>query len=513
MRGPDSGLSAILDSLRRTLRERLGGFVPAGSIAERTAKSGVWVARMNVSDRVLQLLMVLVVARLLDPRDFGLFGIAVLAVGASKQLTNIGLNAALIQQKSDDVDSYLNTVWFLEIARGAVIAAVLFLAAPSIASFFGEPRTTELLRVVAISPLLVGLKNPGIVYFNKDLQFHKRFVYQVSGSLALFLLAVGYALVYADVWALIIGFVAADVTRLCVSYLVHDYRPRPEFDLSHAKELISYGKWMTGNSILLFLYGQGDDAVIGWLLPASALGFYQLAYRFSNAPATEIASTIAKVTFPLYSKLQDDTEGVREAFFRAMQVTTFVAFPAAFGIAAVAPTFVEAFLGEQWLPVVTTMQLLAAYGLTRTLGKTFGAVWKATGRPDLLTKLPIIRIALLAAFIYPATTRFGIEGTAFLIVATSVFPMMPINVYLVVNSIETTYRRFLYELAYPLIASATMGLAVVFVRDSVVLPSPILEFFLLVGTGIATYAVAVAALDLSFDWGISENVRSIREAL
>jgi PST family polysaccharide transporter/lipopolysaccharide exporter len=513
MRGSDSGPDAILGFLKRVVTKRLGGVVPTGSIAERTAKSGVWMAGMNVSDRVLQLLMVLVVARLLDPRDFGLFGIAVLAVQASKRLTDIGLNAALIQRKAENVDSYLNTVWVLEVGRGAAVTVVLFLAAPFLASFFGEPRATDLLRVVAISPLLQTLRNPGIVYFQKDLRFHRQFAYQVSGSLALFLVAVGYALVYANVWALILGFIAADVTRLLASYLLHDHRPRFEFDLARAKELISYGKWMAGSSILVFLYSQGDDAVIGWLLPASALGFYQLAYRFSNAPATEIASTISRVTFPLYSKLQEDTEGVREAFFKVMQITSFVAFPVAFGIATVAPTFVEAFLGEQWLPIVTTMQLLAIYGLTRALGKTFGPVWKATGRPDLLTKLPVIRIALLVAFIYPATTRYGIEGTAFLIVATSVFPMIPINIYLVVRSIETTYRRFAYELAYPLIASATMGLAVVFVRDSVVLRSPILEFFVLVGTGIATYAIAVAALDLSFDWGISENVRSIREAL
>jgi len=502
----------MVGSLRRLLSDVLRRVVPTGGVAEKAIRGGAWVAAMNVLERGLQILTMIVLARLLEPQEFGLFGIALLTLNAVKQFSNIGLDAALIQRKEENIDSYLNTMWLLEIGRGAVIAAVLFLSASFVASFFGEPRAVGPLRVIALTPLLLGLRNPGIIYFRKDLQFHREFLYRLSGSVTIPLVAIGYALVHASVWALIFGFVAADAVRFLASYLIHGYRPRFEFDISHAKELIDYGKWVTGSSILGFLSTEGDDAVVGWLLAATPLAFYQLAYRFSNAPATEISQTITRVVFPTYSKLQQDTERLRTSFFKTVQVTTLLAFPLAFGIAAVTPTFIEAFLGAKWLPMVTTMQLLAVYGLVRALGKMWGSVWMSTGRPDYVTKFLVVRVALIAIFIYPATTAFGIEGTALVITAISVFPMLPIQMYAVVDSVETTYRRLLRELAYPLAASVAMWTAVVFVRENIAIRSAVAEFALLVGTGVVAYVIAAVLLDVLFGWTVRENIRFIQQS-
>lgn len=501
------------NSLRQLVFAALRRIIPTGSVAEQATKSSIWVAVMNISERGLQVLTMIVLARLLDPSEFGLFGIALLTLSAIQGFTEIGVSAALIQQKEDNVDSYLNTVWILEIARGTTIATALLLAAPFVASFFGEPRATEPLRVIALTPLLLGMRNPGIVYFQKGLQFHKEFVYRLSGSVAIPIVAIGYALITPSVWALIFGFVAADVVRLLASYLTHSYRPRLEFDVSSAKELIDYGIWITGSSVLNFLSTEGDDAVVGWLLSASPLAFYQLAYRFANAPATEISQTIARVAFPMYSKVQEDRKLLQESFFRTLQVTAVVAFPLAFGIAAVTPTFIEAFLGQKWLPMVTTMQILAMYGLLRALGKVYGSVWMAIGRPDYLTKLPLVRIVLMAIFIYPATVTFGIEGAALVVTGISLFPMLPLNIYVIVDSVETTYRRLLRELTYPLVASIAMWAAVWFMRESMPIESMVIEFFVLVGVGAVTYVIAVILLDVVFGWGVIKNAQSIRQSL
>lgn len=508
--GSDS--SSIGSSVKGTVSSVLERLTPGGSLAERTVKSGVWVTLMNVSDRALQLVVLVVLARLLGPEAIGLFGIALLALGTMEKFTDIGLNAALIQRRADNIDEYLNTVWVLEAARGALITAVAFLVAPYVASFFGEPQATDLLRVVALSPLLLGLRNPGIVYFRKDLQFHKQFAYQVSGSVFRVIVAIGYALVFGTVWALVFGYLVADVTRLLVSYLIDDYRPRIDFDLSRAKELIRYGKWITGSSIIIFLYSQGDDAFVGWLLTATALGYYQLAYRISNAPATEVASTITSVTFPLFSKLQADSTELTDGFFKSMNITMFVAFPLTFGIAAVAPTFTRAFLGAEWMPIVTTMQLLVIWGLTRAIGELYGSVWKALDRPDLLTKLPIIRVVLMAIFIYPATSMYGIEGTALVIVGSSVLVMLPIEIYLTIEMLGASYRRLALELGYPFVASAVMALAVVAVGEAVSV-QPIFQFVVMVLVGVVTYLIATVALESLFGWGIATNIRSMRKAI
>ena len=501
----------MIDRLRSYLREVVRGLIPGEGLADRTAKSGIWATATNVGDRFLQIVLLVVLARLLDPADFGLMGIALLVVSGLRRFSELGLEAALIQREEANIDTYLNTAWCLQALRGASLAGLAFLSAPYIASFFGEPRATGVLRVISVAPLLYDLRNPAIVYFQKSLEFHKEFVYELSGSMAYFCVALGYALVRPTVWALVFGYIATNVAQLLVSYLLHGYRPWPEFDRSFAKEMIGYGKWITGSSIVAFLFLQGDDAVVGWLLSATALGFYQLAYRLSNAPATEITNVVSTVMFPAYSQLQNDPDRLREAFAKTLKMVTLVSFPMAIGIMVVTPTFVRAFLGPKWLPMTTVMQILAVWGLLRAFAATSSPVWKAIGRPDYVTKLGIVKLVLLALLFYPVTTRYGIEGTALLLVGTYVFVQWPIGVYLTVKPIDMTYTRYLRALAYPLMASIAMGLIVVFAQRFLDI-QPTVELVLSIVIGTVSYVLAVAVLEGVFEWGIARDVRDVLNA-
>jgi PST family polysaccharide transporter/lipopolysaccharide exporter len=501
-------------SLRERLARALGRLLPTdGDLSDQIVQSGIWITLMNVFDRALQFALLIVLARLLTPRDFGLLGIALLTLSALKKFTHLGLDAALIQDQQENVDQYLNTAWVLGFGRNLLIAVVIFLVAPLVAAVFSEPRVTPVIRVIALGPLFKALRNPGVVYFQKNLDLHKSFVLTLSGSVTNFVVAVAFALVYRNVWALVFGFVAADAVRFLVSYLIHPYRPWFEFDADIAWNLLDYGKWMTGSKILNFLYSEGDDAVVGWLLTATSLGFYQVAYRFSNAPATELTHVISRVMFPAYSKLQDDTHRLRDTFLQVLKVVTLLAFPMSVGIVIVAPSFVEAFLGEAWLPATLTMQILAVYGLLRAVGSTFGPVWKAVGRPDYLTKLAALRVLLIAVFIYPMTVTYGIEGTAFLITAIFVFPMMPLDTYLVVKTVDTSFGRFFREVAYPAVASLFMGGVLLAVQASVAFASPAVEFVVLLGVGIASYAVAVGVFERQLNWGLERSFRSMVNAV
>jgi PST family polysaccharide transporter/lipopolysaccharide exporter len=428
--------------------------------------------------------------------------------------SRLGINESLIYNADADVDRYLDTAWSMQAVRGVALAAIVLVAAPFIADVFGDPRATDVLRVIAVSPLLTGFRNPGVVYFRKHLEFHKEFVYKLSGSLLNFLVAIGIALlIVRSVWALVAGYVVADATRLLASYALHDHRPRPVFDIGLAGEMFSYGKWITGQGIVQFLITEGDDAVVGILLSSAALGFYTTAYRIAKAPATEITQIISSVMFPTYSKLQDDVDELRDAFFRTVKLVTFLSFPVGIGIAVVAPTFVRAFMGTEWLPMVRTMQFVAFYGILVSWMATFGPVWKAIGRPDYAPKLGALRLVVMAAFILPAVRQYGIEGAAMVVLGVYIFLNAPLNLYLVSTSVDTTVRRLLAAVSYPAAASAAMGATVLLIRRTVALGAPVLEFVLLVATGAASYLIAVAILELRFGWGIERNVRQVLDAV
>lgn len=503
------------------MRDRLRAFVrrlrqlltPGGTLTRQSLTSGVWVGAMNVGERGLQILMVVILARILTPEEFGLMGIALLVLMALRRFSRLGLNEALIYHEDENVDAYLNTTWVINAARGAVIAAVVYLGAPFVAAVFNEPEAAPILQVSALGPLLFGLRNPGIVYFKKDLDFHKQFGYRMSGAVVQFVLAVAYAVVFANVWALVVGYISKNVAQTVVSYVVHSHRPFPQFSLDRAKELVDYGKWITGSSIINWIETQGDDFVVGLLLGAASLGFYQMSYRLSNAPATEITHTVSRVAFPAYSKVQDDTQAVRAGFFRVLKLTTVVAVPMAVGIAIVTPTFIRAVLGDQWLPMVFAMQILAVYGLARSLGAMFGPVWQALGHPDFQTKVGGASLVFLAIAIYPATTAFGIEGTALAVVGAMGLVAVPMGLYLTADLIDTSVSRILREITYPVVSGLVMGASVFYVRTTVDLGSAMLELLLLILVGIASYTVTALLVETQFEWGILNEIQSIRKSL
>jgi len=500
------------DRIRALGRRVKNALTPGGSLLEQSVTGGIWLTALNVSGRVFQILTLVVLARLLDPRAFGIVGVATLVIVGLKRVSKLGLDDALIYNTRENVDAYLNTVWLMNGVRGAVIGGAVFVAAPFVAWFFSESMIVEILQVMAIGPIVFGLKNPAIVYFKKDLNFHKEFGYEVGGEAAYFFVAFAYTLVDPTVWALALGYVGRNVTRFCLSFLLHDYRPWPSFDVERAREMIDYGKWITGASVLNFISNQGDDAFVGWLLGSTALGFYQFAYRLSNAPATEVTHVITRVSFPAYSKVQDDTEVLRAAFYRTVRLSTFLVAPMAVGIAVVAPTFVEAFLGEQWLPMVVPMQILAVYGLIRGYLASFGSAWRATGNQDYLAKLQLLTIVLIAIPIYPAATAFGLAGVAGVVVGVYVLVMVPLDMYLAVEAVEGSLRRLATEFAYPLPAAGVMAAVVYLVRTNVAV-APLPEFVLLVMVGMLAYGAAVLAMETSSEWGIIDELRTLADTI
>jgi PST family polysaccharide transporter/lipopolysaccharide exporter len=491
-----------------SLRELVAGLVPSGGTAERVAKGAVWAMGQNVVRRALQLGMLVVLARLIGPKQIGLVGIALLALSAVKRFTNIGFNEALVQDVEENVDEHLNTMWVLEVGRGILVFVVLVALAPFIASLLNDASATNLVRAIGLSPLLLGFRNPGIVYFQKNLDFHKQFVYKVSGTVVQVTVAVGWALVSPTAWALVAGYVAGDGLRAVLSYFVHDYRPRPSFDRGSASQLVDYGKWMTSSSILFFIYSEGDDAFVSWLLGPSVLAFYQYGYRFSNAPATELTNVVSSVMFPAFSKLQNDPGRIRSTFLKTLRVNAVIASPVAFGIAVVAPEFVRTFLGGQWTRMIVPMQILAGFGYLRALGQTFGPIWKAIGRPDLITKLSALRVTLVALTIYPATQRFGIVGTAAVVTAINVFPMMPLDVYIATELLDVDVVSVLREMFFPAAASAVMAAVVWYLGETLPVP-PWTELALSVPVGVAMYVGVVSLIEHQSKWDVSGNVRTI----
>jgi lipopolysaccharide exporter len=424
----------------------------------RVVCGGIWVFALRITDRLFKLARTIILARVLAPADFGVFGIALLAMSALETFSQTGFNAALIQKK-EDTKPYLDTAWTVQAIRGVLLALILFTIAGHAAAFFDAPAAKRILQVIALSVLLRGFTNIGVVYFQKELEFRKQFLYQLSGTFADMTVAISMALLLRSVWALALGLLAGALVRMVLSYFIHPYRPQLGFNQQQFKELFGFGRWVLGSSILVFLITQGDDIFVGKLLGVTALGFYQLAYRLSNMPATEITHVISQVTFPAYSKLQDDIPRLREAYLKVLKLTAFLSFPIAGLIFVLAGDFTKIFLGQKWMPMVPAMQLLVLWGLIRSIGATTGPIFASIGKPGIATKLQFLQLVLLVVLIYPLAMTWGIVGTSLAVVFAALVANLA-AIYMVLKVAKCTACNFSKIISVPLMSTAVVVISI-----------------------------------------------------
>ncbi|MBW2070994.1 MAG: lipopolysaccharide biosynthesis protein, partial [Deltaproteobacteria bacterium] len=385
------------------------------SLTERVLRGMGWVSASKIIAQALTLGKVVILARLLSKADFGLYGLVLLSIATLQTFSRTGFDKALVQRRGD-IKPYLDTAWTVQIIRGILLALILFTAAPVIGWFFNEIRVVSLLRVMCISVVLGGCENVGVVFFQREFKFRRNFVYDVGSALVSLVVGVAFALQLHSAWALIWAGMAGAVTRVILSYVLLEYRPSFRLHKEEAVELFEYGRWVLAYTVILFLATQGDDAFLGKLLGASALGVYQVAYRLSNMPATEITHVTNAVMFPAYAEIQDEKERLRRAFLSVFEIIMTLSLPLTVFLIAAAPEIITGLLGAKWEAAIVPLQLLTLAGFLRSVAAVGGAVFTGTGKPQLDFWMNFWRVLVMALIIYPLTMLFGVAGTSLAVV-------------------------------------------------------------------------------------------------
>jgi O-antigen/teichoic acid export membrane protein len=462
------------------------------ALSRQVFRGGFWVFAFKICQQLLNFIRLIILARILVPNDFGLLGIALLTVAIFETFSQTGFGAALVQTKKD-IRDYLDVSWTITALRGIALYALICLASSFIGKFFESTAAILVIQVVGLSIVLKAFINVGVVFFQKELEFKKQFVFGMSATCADFITAISAALLLRSVWALVFGCLAGNMMRLFISYIIHPYRPRFRLDPVKARELFGFGKWVWGSTILIFLLTQGDDILVGKILGVAALGFYQMAYRISNLAATEIADVISQVTFPAYVKIQDDLSKLSRAYLKTFQITAVTTVPLACVIFSLAPEFTKIFLGDKWTPMVPAMQALAFVGLLRSVAATTGPVFLSTNRPAIDTKLRLIQLFAVVVLIYPFTIKWGIFGTSI----TILISIFIVTVGCMVK-ITSVLQLVGWQICKPMIVPLVSGVAVIAsiaVLKTIMAPSSIWHFILFAFWGAITYLFAAYVTD------------------
>jgi lipopolysaccharide exporter len=458
-----------------------------GSLQRKAIRSGVWVGLSSAGLAVLSFARSIILARLLTPEIFGLMALCSMAIRMIEIFTETGFGAALIhrQQRFEEAR---DTAFTFMVLRGVGLSLLACLIAPWAAAFYDQPILSSLVTVIGISLILTGCQNVNMIALQKELDFKRLTYFEQTTAVLNFFVSVGFAYALRSVWALVYAQLAAAAISTILSFAMLPGRVRFRFDAKVAKELFHYGKFMTGLAIVVFLTRELDNLAIGKMLGMEALGYYVVAYTLANIPSTYLSTVMAKVLFPMFSKLQHDHAGLGIEYGRGIRLLTAIAVPLSVGLAVLAPEIVAVLYGPKWAAAATALQILSVFGGCRALWMLNGYLYNAIGKPQIDFYVSLSRLILLGALLYPLTVSYGIIGASVAVTLPMVLQFLAgivLSQRFIGVPVATVLRPFAIAIGQGIVLGAVLLGAKMFVPSS---PAVSLAVLIAVG-GLACLAL------------------------
>jgi PST family polysaccharide transporter/lipopolysaccharide exporter len=374
-----------------------------------------WNALATGLSTLLGLVRSIILARLLAPADFGLFGLAMAVSAAATALTEFGLSHSLLAQDIEPAQRslYMDTIWSADLLRRAAVSLLLLAAAYPSASYFGDSQLLPVLMSVSIAPFVQGLSNVGLLAQQKQLQFRtlamsRQLAEWISTALTLLV-----AYLHPSVWALVFSLLAGHFINVIASYTFCSYRPRWRMDASSLRSSAGFGKHILLVGMLTFLTTQFDNLVVGRYLGAAALGHYMLAYRLANMPADLMSTVFSSAMFPAYAETRAQGFQHLQPFFeRSARLGTILLVVICGSLFFAAEWLILFFYGAAWLPSVPLLLILTFQGLFRGLTRLVSPALVAALRPDLDAKAKGMEAVLFIPLTLWMVARWGALGAA-----------------------------------------------------------------------------------------------------
>ena len=451
------------------------------------AKGAVLVVGMRWTDRLIGLISTLILARLLLPEDFGIVAMASIVVGLIDTILDLGVGSALVQNRQAGRDDF-DTAWTLRLLQSALVALLIFLSAPFAVEFFHDPRVFDVIRVMALTTLIGGFENIGIVAFQKNMEFGRDFQFFFFRRIAGFVVTIALAFLLQTYWAMVIGAVVGRLAGVALSYVMHDYRPK--FSKASLRQIWSFSQWILVANLGSYGLKQIDKFLVGRRTDAATMGAYALADEIAAMPTTELLSPLSRVLFPVFVEAAENPERLRVAYCMALGTQSLIALPAGVGLCMIATDIVPLLLGDRWSQMIPLIRTLALISVFSALTYSASYLLMTLGKVNLLAFDAWIRLALMAILLLFAFPDAGAQGIAMIRLATTAlgFVFFACLVLYYVKSIRL--MDFLKNTWRPLLSTGIMACALsIFPRfDGLAL---FIQVLLSIAFGFAIYLCAI----------------------
>jgi len=463
----------------------------AGNLAQKTIKGIFWSYLAFIGGKVLTFLSTIILARLLFPEQFGLVAYCLVAIQYLDILNSAGIDSALIARR-ENLEEAANAAFAANILLGVISFGLTWMVAPSVAVFFKNPEIVPLLRLLGLSLPINGLGMVPSALLQRHLRFRTKLLPSMSGSFTKGLISIVLAWSGMGVWSLVWGQLAGILAETILAWILAGWRPTWRFHTETTYAIATYGFHIVLLEIAGAFRNNVDYLLVGRILGAAALGYYTMSYRIPELLIRSVNIVVGNVSLPVMAITQTDREQLRSFYFSYLHYLSIVIFPIAVGLAITAPTFIPLFLSAKWSQAITPTVLISlALGIA-AMGYVPGVLYKATGRPNLLTRLNFIKVPL-AVFVLWYSTRWGISGVAAGQIVIGIFSLSLDT--LVANYIMHYSINDLRKALAPSFFSALVMAIALFAVLRITPFSGLLEFILLVLAGVLTYFLMLWRVD------------------
>lgn len=382
---------------------------PSRGLSGAAARGGLITFGGQITRFALQIVSTAVLARLLDPGDFGIYAMVVSIVGVAMVVGDFGLSMAAIQAEEITPRQRTNLFWTSALL-GIALMLVVYFSAPLIAAFYGRPELVPVTHVVAVTFLLYSLTAQFRAEVSRRLRFGWLAASDVLSAALGVATAIAIALLGGGYWALVGQQVAAAATTLLILIVGARWLPGLPRRNSGMRALYQFGANTLGVQLFNYLSANADSVLIGRVWGPDALGLYDRAYQLFRLPIQQIGAPLTRVAVPILSRLQNDPR--YEAYvLRAQLVLSYTFAGLFFVLAAVASPLIDILLGPGWDGAKPIFVILAIGGIFQGIGYVYYWVFLSRALTGIQLKWTIIgRTFMVAAMAIGVT--WGAIGVA-----------------------------------------------------------------------------------------------------
>lgn len=382
----------------------------ASGLRAKVLRGGAWLGTGTVAEQAVRFARNLILVRLLAPSAFGTMAVVLSTCSVLGSLTDVGVREALIQNPRGSERRYVESAWWMAFGRAFATYLSLFIAAPWVARFYGNPDLSLLLRVALLGLLFEGATSPQAYVRLKEMKFSKWAVIQNGGGIAGIVITVALSFILRNVWALVLGFCAESALRCVLSYVICPFLPVLRWNREALKDLVSFSRKLFGLSVMHLVFMRADIFVLAKMFSPTELGLYSMAVFLAQVPAGFLIGLMSQVLMPTLSEIQNDKERINRIVLQASTVIGFLGMPTAVLLLIYGKSLLALVYGHAYATAGLSLAVAGCIALISMMNVQLTAMFYASGHPNLHRRCVAVMAVTTLLLVYPLAKWLGLVG-------------------------------------------------------------------------------------------------------